>query len=326
MWEGRLPEGNETFRSLVSQASRIPAIGEDFYLVPNKGTDKFYAKLKANGISDEKIFTTVASAYTNLTSGSGDTLYVCPGSYAQTSALTWAKHYTNLIGLSAPVQVNTRARITSTTAALSPLITWSANGCVVKDVLFSQEGSHATTAAICGYVTGARNYFEGVTFRNLGALAVVDNSCRCLKLASSDGENYFKKCTIGADTVDGVTATNYVIEFANTNQGNQRQIFDECVILGNGSANSSFVLASALKCIDGAWVMFKRCLFSNPMAGDYDQMTQAFSLSTDCNGVIYFMDNLVYGAATFETSNSGVLIGRNAYAAATTDSGVALTF
>ncbi len=326
MWDGRLEEGGETFKSLVSHAARVPAIGNDFYLVPNKGTDKFYAGLKTNGISDDKIFTTLASAYAALTSGSGDTLYVCPGSYVQTSALTWAKHYTNLIGLSAPVQVNARARITSTTAALSPLITWSANGCVVKDVLFSQEGSHATTAAVNMHLTGARNYFERVTLRNLGALAVVDNSCRALVLASSDGENYFKKCTIGADTVDGVTATNYVIEFANTNKGNQRQIFDNCVILGNGSANSSFILATAANSIDGAWVMFKRCLFSNPMAGDFDQMTQGFNLSTDCNGIIYLMDCLVYGAVTFETSNSGVLIGRNAYAAATTDSGVALTF
>lgn len=324
MWTGRMEEGPETFRSLVSQAARVPAIGEDFYLVPNKGTDKFYAKLKSNGITDDKIFTTVASGYAALTSGSGDTLYVCPGNYAQTSALTWAKHYTNLIGLSAPVQVNTRARITSTTAALSPLITWSANGCIVKDIMFSQEGSHATTAAINMYLTGARNYFENVTLRNLGALAVVDNSCRALKLASSDGENYFKKCTIGADTVDGVTAANYVIEFAAS--GNQRQIFDECLILGNGSANSAFVLATASESINGAWVMFKRCLFSNPMAGDFDQMTQGFAVTAACNGVIYMMDNLVYGAATLETSNSGVLIGRDAYAAATTDSGVALTF
>ena len=324
MWNDRITEGKETVRSLVSQAARIPAIGEDFYLVPNKATDAFYKSLKTNGITDDRIFTTVPSAYSNLTSGSGDTLFVCPGNYAQSSALAWSKHYTNLIGLGAAVKTNQRARITSTTAALSPLITWSANGCTVSNVMFSQEGSHATTAAVNMYLTGARNRFEYMTLRNLGALAVVDNSCRTLKLASTDGENYFYKCTIGSDTVDGVTATNYVIEFSGT--GNQRQEWDECAILGNGSSNSAFVLATAANCIDGSYVRFNRCLFSNPMAGDYDQMTQGFALSTACNGLIYMTDNLVYGAATLETSNSGVLIGRNAYAAGTTDSGVALTF
>lgn len=310
--------------TLVRQYSRVPTLGEDFYLVPNKATDKFYASLKNNGIPDDKIFTTIASGYAALTSGSGDTLYVCPGSYATTAALTWAKHYTNLIGLGAPIQVNQRARIVSTTAALSPLITWSANGCTVDNVMFSQEGSHATTAAINMLLTGARNSFSNMTLRNLGALAVVDNSCRALKLYSSDAENYFKRCTIGSDTVDGVTATNYVIEFAAIT-GNQRQIFDECVILGNGSANSSFVTAAA-ESLGGSWVMFKRCLFANPMGGDLDQMTQGFAINAACNGQIYMMDNLVFGAATLETSNSGVLIGRNAYAAGTTDSGVALTF
>lgn len=324
MWEGRVPEGGETFRSLVSQASRIPAIGEDFYLVPNKGTDKFYASLKKNGITDDRIFTSLPSAYANLTSGSGDTIFVCPGAYVQTSALTWAKHYTNLIGLGAKVQTNQRARITAATAALSPLITWSANGCEVDNVMFSQEGSHATTAAINMYLTGARNKFSYMTLRNLGALAVVDNSCRALKIASSDAENYFYKNTLGSDTVDGVTATNYVIEFAAIT-GNQRQIFDECVILGNGSANSSFVTAAA-ESLGGSWIMFKRCLFANPMGGTLDQMTQGFAINSACNGQIYMMDNLVFGAATYETSNSGVLIGRNAYAAGTTDCGIALTY
>jgi hypothetical protein len=68
-------EGTE-FKTLVQQYARVPALGTDFYVVPNKGTDKFYAGLKKNGITDDRIFTTIASGYTNLTSGSGDTLYV----------------------------------------------------------------------------------------------------------------------------------------------------------------------------------------------------------------------------------------------------------
>lgn len=322
-WESRLTEGSETLRSIVRKNVSLP-VGEEFYLVPNKGNDAFYKKLAANGVAQDKIFTTLASAYTNLTSGSGDTLYVAPGSYSMSAGLTWAKHYTNMIGLAAPVPINQRARFSSISESVSPLFTVSANGCVFENFMMSQDGSHATGAAINTYITGARNKFKYFTARNLGALAVVDDSCRALKLASTDGENLFEICTFGADTVDGETATNYVIEFAAS--GNQRQVFKGCYILGNGSANSSFILATAANSIDGSWIQFDRCLFSNPMAGDYDQMTQGFALDAACNGLIYFMDNLVHGAATLETTNSGVIIGRNAYAAATSDSGVALTF
>lgn len=302
-----------------------PATGDVFFLC-SSSTGADYLWLKTCGVHKDRIFTTLATAYAALTASRNDTLIVLPGSYVQTAAFTWGKDYTHMIGAAPPIPVNQRCRISAATAALSPLLTFSADGSLMKNIMWSQDGSHATTAAICCYLTGERNRIENVTFRNLGALAVVDNSCRPLKIDSANGENYFKECTIGADTVDGGTATNFMIEFAATNKGNQRQIFDRCVILGNGSANASFIKASDANCINGSWVMFRDCLFSNPMAGDYDQMTQGFSLSTDSNGVIYFVDNIVYGAATFETSNSGVIIGRNAYAADTTDSGVALTF
>lgn len=304
-----------------------PMTGDVYFLTPaNSANAYYYSWLQKNGVRADRLFTSFPTAYAAMTANRNDTLIVAPGAQVQTAAIDWAKDYTHMFGAFPGGVVNQRARITTATAGLSPFFTLSGDGCVFKDVMISQEGSHATSSAIALYITGDRCRFERFTVRHIGALGVVDNSCRTLKLASSNGEHYFVDCTIGADTVDGVTATNYVIEFANTNQGNQRIIFDRCNILGNGSANSAFVLATAANCIDGSWVMFRDCLFSNPMAGDYDQMTQGFYLNTACNGVIYMVDNLVYGCATYETSNSGVLIGRNAYAAATTDSGVALTF
>src|SRR5512137_275779 len=109
------------------------------------------------------------------------------------------------------------------------------------------------------YITGARNAFSQVTFRAIGAANVAGNAYRALKMAASDGENLFDDCTIGADTVDAGTATNYVIELSGA--GNQRTIFRDCRILGNGSANQAFMLATAQGCIDGSWMQFSNCLF-----------------------------------------------------------------
>lgn len=206
------------------------------------------------------------------------------------------------------------------------MVTFSADGSIMKNVMWSNDGSHASTAAIGMYLTGDRNRIENVTVRNLGALNVAGNASRTLKIDSANGESLFIDCTIGADTVDAGTATNYVIEFAATQTGNQRITFENCDILGNGSANASFIKASDANSINGSWVKFKECLFSNPKYGDYDEMTQGFALAATCNGQLYFIDCIVDGCATLETSNSGVIIGRNAYAAATTDIGVALTF
>jgi len=311
----------------ASVGMHIPCPGDIYFLTKDaSSTSQYKTWLQTNGVDTGRIFTDIASAYSALVANRNDVLCVLPGSHTISTAFTWGKDYTHMLGIGAPIKTNQRARFATSGNAISPMITFSADGSIMKNVMCSQDGSHASTAAIGMYLTGDRNYLENVTFRNIGALNVAGNACRTLKIDSANGESTFKDCTIGADTVDGGTATNYVIEFAATQLGNQRITFENCDILGNGSANASFIKADDANCINGSWVKFKECLFSNPKFGDFDEMTQGFSLSATCNGLIYMYDSLVDGCATYESTNSGVLIGRNAYAAATTDSGVALTF
>lgn len=305
-----------------------PATGELWYLAPAaSSTAQFYTWLTQNGVKENYISTDFATIYAKMVTGRNDTLIVLPGSHTLSAVVTWSKSYTHMIGAAPPMAINSRCRFAATTAG-TPLVTISGSGNHFRNIMWSQDGTHATNYAVNGYVTGARNLFEYCTWRNLGALAYVDNSCRNLKLSASDGENEFYRCTLGADTIDGGTATNYNLEvvMASSNPGNARTRFKDCYILGNGSANSSFMTCTANNSLGGGWMEFDRCRFYNNMQGDLDQMTQGFNLNTLANGVIYMLDNLVYGAATLETSNSGMLIGRNAYAAATSDSGVALTF
>jgi hypothetical protein len=57
-----------------------------------------------------------------------------------------------------------------------------------------------------------------------------------------------------------------------------------------------------------------------------DAMTQAFSIASTSNGFVVLVDCLVHGASAYETTDSNLLIGRHAYAAATTDLAVLLTY
>ena len=293
--------------------------GSKFYLDTVNGSDG------NSGLSPKQAFKTMATAYAALTANKNDILYMLPGATAATitSTITWNKSYTHFIGLGAPTQIGMRCRV-NTTTAMTPMITWSANGCIVKGIQFSNNHSHATAGAVCFKLTGARNYFNGCHFQGLGALGVVDNSHRAFEIASSDAENRFDFCTFGADTVDGVTATNYVMEFTGAVQTARNQ-FNDCIWLGNGSANSAFIKADGVDCLS-SFQLFRRCAFLNHGNGVFDPMTQGFVLTNTPSGWLIFMDCLVQGAATLESTNSGLILGRNAYAAATTDSAVALTF
>jgi len=304
-------------------ADLMAGMGDVFFLAPTtSSTSQYLTWLQSNGVDNGHLFTDLPSAYAALTANRNDTLIVMPGSYTLTAAFVWGKDYTHMIGASAPIPVNQRTRFGASVAALSPLITFSADGSIMKNIMWSQDGSHATTAAINCAMTGDRNYLENVTFRNLGALAVVNASMRNLKITSGNGENYFKNCTIGADTFDAVTAASACIEYAGTNTG--RDIYENCNILHGGSASGVFLKTGA-NSLNG-WIKFKECCFVNNTMGSMDPMTQAFSIAATTNGFILSMDNIVHGASAYETSDSSLIIGRSAYAAATSDLGVILTY
>ena len=298
-----------------------PGIGDVFYLCASL-TDNYCANLKENGISTDNVKADFEDLEDRMTADQNDVMVLMPGSHTLDTALTWDKSYTHIIGAIAPTVMNQRARLVNAAAAMTPMFTVSASGCMFKNFMSSQEGSHATTAAVNVYITGARNMFDHVTMRNIGAAAVVNDSMRNLKMASSDGENYFLNCTIGADTFDGDPAASACIEYV-AGSDNGRNVFEECIILAGGSASAVFIKTGTNSAM--GWQMFKRCLFSNNIAGTMDAMTQAFSLAGG-NGPIFLMDSLVHGATCYESAESGTLFGRDSYAAATTDVAVALTF
>lgn len=316
------PDGLYQFGgSPVGPAASVIAAGGKWYWVDTvNGNDAF------DGTKPYCAKKTVAAAYALTRSGYNDGVFMVGNATADTitTAITWSNNFCHLIGLTPPTMYGIRNRITSTTATISPMITISGDGCVFQNIMFSHEGSHATTAAICATITGSRNYFGNVTFRKLGALAVVDASKRDVYLNSDDGENYFHKCTFGTDTYDGsANAANFVMEFAASAQ-TARNVFDQCLWLGSGSSGASWIKTGASSLSSMQW--FKDCLFWNNDLGSMNAMTQGFALAADSGGKFIFQNTVYYGAATLETSNSTIIQVENVYAAATTGNLVAATF
>jgi hypothetical protein len=290
-------------------ASVISAGGTWYWVDPANGNDN------NSGLKPTEPLKLLSAAEEKCTSGKNDGVFMMGSATActETASITWDKHFTHLIGLVPPTMFGIRNRVLCSTAAVSPVITISGNGCVFENVMFTNEGDSASSL-IAATVTGARNYFGNVTFRVLGASAVTATGKRDVKLNSSDGENYFYKCTFGADSYDGsANAANYQMEFTASAQS-ARNVFDECLWLGSGSSGAGFFIAGASATTSINW--FKRCMFFNNQLGSMNAMTQAFSIAGG-NGYFVMQDCLAYGAGALETVDSLLIIKNDVNAAAT---------
>lgn len=298
-------------------ASVIAAGGKWYWVDPANGNDN------NSGLKPTEPLKLLSAAEDKCVSGKHDGVFMMGSATActETASITWDKHFTHLIGLVPPTMFGIRNRVLCSTAAVSPVITISGNGCVFENVMFTNEGDSASSL-IAATVTGARNYFGNVTFRVIGASAVTATGKRDIKLTSSNGENYFYKCTFGSDSYDGsANAANYPMELTAA-AGSARNVFEECLWLGSGSSGASFIIAGATSTTSVTW--FKRCLFFNNQLGSMNAMTQAFSIAGG-NGYFLMQDCLSAGATNLETSDSGLIITNPAPAAATGIVGVAAT-
>jgi hypothetical protein len=310
-----------SIREVVSRELGI--VTSDIKFLVKSMSDGYAKNLTKQGVSQGSIFTDLPTAYAALNADANEALVVMPGSYTLTTEFAWAKDYTHFLGNVTPITLGQRVRFTSTTAALSPLITFAADGSVMKNVLWSQDGSNATTCAINMLMTGDRNHLKGVTLRNLGAAAVAGTATRNLKITSSNGENLYEECTIGADSVDYTSGTVVTIEYAGS--ATARDHYYRCNILSGGGAAGLFLLLGASSVT--SFTKFEDCTFYNNDLGAGDPLTQGFSLNAGGNGSILLAGKTrVYGAAALETTDSGILLGENAVAAATSNTYVALTF
>lgn len=175
------------------------------------------------------------------------------------AAIAWDKSYTHLIGVGSYLPgLGQRCRVVMQAAtAVTPVITFSGNGCIVKNMQFNQEKAAGAASGVA-IVTGQRCQFENVFFMPPTA---TDAASYSLKM--SGGENYFKNCTIGQQTKLRTGASRNL--WLHKGDGdNQRNYFDHCRFLSWSSVTTHVLVYTDVD-IDneGFSVFFDACAFLN---------------------------------------------------------------
>lgn len=269
---------------------------------------------------------TLEEAYDRCVSGRGDTVVLMGGprddgstgmTTRLTTSLTWSKDYTHLVGMAAPTMVSQRSRITgpSTGGTFAPLITWSADGCIVKNIQIFDD---YTVDPVAVLLTGQRNYFENVHFAGMGAATGGDDAAAASLKISGGSENTFKGCMFGIDTVARST-TNGEVELVSAAT---RNIFHDC-FFSSIADNAGHLWVK----IDGSgdidrYVWFKNCFFYNAVESTGTTMTQGMDVHNTCGGMVILENCSMIGATDWAAADNGNVFISNAAPTAGT-SGIA---
>jgi len=213
------------------------------------------------GTSFDKPLLTLLEAEDRCTADHHDTVLFVARSTADnpTEQIVWDKSYTHLIGVGSDLPgLGNRCRVihAAATALATPVVAFSGNGCIVKNMQFGNE----YTVGAMGVVshTGLRCLFENVFFMVPFGVTAASYS---LKL--SGGENVFKRCTIGQQTSvrTGASRNLWIHKGAGDNQRNK---FIDCEFLSWSSATTHVHVYTDVD-IDneGFMVEFENTLFAN---------------------------------------------------------------
>lgn len=290
-------QGHRVHPDEVAGMIGLPYVGEIFYVDATAGSDTANA-----GKAQNDAFATVGTAFAAATSGQHDVIIIAPtggtGRTSETTAITWNKRFTHLIGNAAPVAENVRAGMTF---ASGGSLVISENGCIFKNLTFTSSADIDETVS----VTGNRNSFLGVNFKGTSnATSADDTNWRALNIAGGE-ENYFGGCTFGADTFTrGVANTSLEIESAAS-----RNVFEDCkfIIRIDTSGDATHVLFTGTTAID-RWIEFKNCTFYSFSSNNTQAMTGCMDLSaqtTTGHVLVTGLPWLSTGITDWEASASG---------------------
>ena len=267
--------------SALAQAGLAATTGNVFYCDPVNGLDTNDGQTPATTPGGHGPVQTLQAGYNLLRSGYNDVLVLIgngasTGSARLSATFTWAKNAAHLIGVCAPSAISQRARIAPTLniAGFANFFVVSGNGCLFQNLSWFHGFNVGVAAEICLTVSGERNAFvncdiEGMGDTSAGAGAA-DTGSRCI-LLTGGGENFFKHCNVGLDTVTRTNA-NFTVELK---AGSPRNRFEDCTFLMYSGDGAQFVLSTAAAASFDRWVLFRNCIFINAVG----------SAATACNGV-----------------------------------------
>lgn len=272
----------------------LPYVRNVIYVDPTGGNDS------ANGGDINRAVKTVARGYALAGSAKHDVVLIAPtggtGRTAETTAITWGKRFTHLVGNAAPTAQDARAGISFGTGGSLSI---TENGCMFKNLTFNGTADINVPVTL----SGDYNSFLGVDFKgSLNATTGDDTAARALYINGGQ-ENYFGGCTFGADTFDRST-TNATVEFASSAS---RNVFENGrFVMSADNVGPNHILFTGTSAID-RWIEFKDCSWYAFWANDADKITHVMDLAaqTATGHVLMTGSNVMVGADDWEASDSG---------------------
>ena len=185
----------------------LMAGGNIQYCDPTNGT------AGGDGLTPTSACSSLLTCYNRTRDAHNDIVFLIGGATAWNPAATlaWSNTYTHLIGITPPKSVGQRARIEGLAAtALTSLIDFSGNGCVVKNIqLFNDGAASNSTLSAATNITAARCYFENCFFAGMGGtLNGTYASGYSVKITGD--ENTFVNCALGTASIERLGANSEV--------------------------------------------------------------------------------------------------------------------
>jgi hypothetical protein len=216
-----------------------------------------------NGMSFEKPLKTLEAAEALCTANQHDVVLFLANATADNPAasITWDKGYTHLIGIGCDLPgVGQRCRVVMQAAtAVTPVITFAGDGCIVKNMQFNQEKATGAASGVA-IVTGHRNYFENVFF-----MCPTSATAASYSLKVGGTENAFKRCTIGQHTLVRSAATRGLWLYVGDDDCHRNKFID-CEFLswatGGGTAHVLVYVDVDID-VEVYTAFFENCLFDN---------------------------------------------------------------
>lgn len=263
------------------------------YLVDTEqGDDSF------PGTTFEKPMASVEAAEDKCVTKQHDTVILLARDTADnpTAAIAWDKDFTHLIGMGCEhFGVGQRSRIVGTAAKdLSQVITFSGNGCMVKNIQI-YNGNDAAADSGAAIVSGSRNKFENVLFAGMAHLTAAARA-GSYSLSLTGSENEFIRTSIGLQTIIRAAANTELL-ISGANAYRNKFILSELL---SWSVTAGKLLAK-FSADSVPWTtQFENCLFGNlnMTAGGASgsKIDNAISdLSTAFHQIIMRGDNPVVG-------------------------------
>jgi hypothetical protein len=287
--------------------------GDIFWLVASKSSNSFYDKLIANGIPDNKIYTTLATAYAATTSGQNDVVVVMPGTYTVTASLTWANHNTHLVGVGGRSNrggMGASVYFNNATADVEQLIKVNGDNCQFHGIYLRNAGADAQCYTALKVHEGENFYAEGCQFVGHAAATQVDTAATSSLwfYTDSSGKPWgatFVNCRIGSGSETIRTDGSTIYASGSAALTAKYITFEDCVIESySDTAANPAVLIAANYSID-RYMLFKRCLFYNYSVNHAQSATQVINDDCGTTHEIVMMDSYAVGYTDWDADGIG---------------------